>query len=433
MPCFFVITLGQAVSRLGTGMTSFATVIWAWELTGQATALALVSFFSFLPWLFASPFAGVLVDRLDRKLVMALSDLASGSTTIAILVLYLGGNLQVWHLYAAAAISGAFGAFQFPAYSAAISSMLSKEQYARASGMLSLSRTVPNIAAPILAGALLAVIGFAGILVIDITTFSLAVASLAFILVPGVRAGERVESGFWSDTLYGFRYIFARPGLLGLQLTFSLLNLAAVLGFTVQSPMILARSGNDEVVLAATRSAGAVGGVVGGLLLSLWGGPRRKIHGVLGGLILASLLGQVLLGVGREVVAWSVATFSVGMLAIVINGSNQAIWQAKVEPAVQGRVFATRSVISRLTTPLSMLLAGPLADRVFEPAMMPGGSLAGMFGAVVGTGAGAGMALILFLAGCLGVAGGALGYAVRLVREVEVLVPDHDIATASAD
>ncbi|HEX7021742.1 MAG TPA: hypothetical protein VF171_02720, partial [Trueperaceae bacterium] len=236
--------------------------------------------------------------------------------------------------------------------------------------------------------------------------------------------------GLWQDSLYGFRYIFAIRSLLGLQLVFFVANLVAVLGFTVLSPMILARSGNNEVILGTVRAASGIGGLLGGLLLSFWGGPKRKIHGILTGVVLVSIFGQVLMGVGRDVVLWSCASFVIGALPIIINGANQAIWQSKVDPSVQGRVFATRSMIAQITTPLAMLLAGPLADFVFEPAMMPGGALAPVFGPVVGTGTGAGMALMLVLSGALAAVVGVAGYAVGFVRDVEDLIPDHDAETA---
>ena len=155
---FLIFWLGQLVSLLGTNMSRFALTIWAWELTGQATALALVAVFSFAPTVIVSPIAGAMVDRLPRKLMMMLSDAAAGVTSLVILLLYSTGNLQIWHLYVAGAFTGAFESFQFPAFSAAISTMVPKEQYGRANGLLSLAESVANIGAPVLAGLLLIVL-----------------------------------------------------------------------------------------------------------------------------------------------------------------------------------------------------------------------------------------------------------------------------------
>lgn len=424
MAAYTILTLGQGISKLGSSMTRFATMVWAWQLTGEATTLALVAFYSFLPKILASPFAGALVDRLNRRVVMAISDLAAGFTTIVLLILHLNGILEVWHLYVTGAVAGAFSAFQFPAFSAATSAMLSKDQYTRASGMMSLANNGPGIAAPMLASVLLAVSGFASILVIDVATFTLAVLSLLALKIPTSSSRPR-RTSFLSDAFYGFRYILSNKSLLSLQLVFFTVNLVAVIGFTVQNPMILARTDGNEVVLGMVQSIAGTGGIVGGLVLSLWGGPKRKIHMLLGGIILVSLFGQILMSVGREVVIWSVAAFSISVFAVAINGANQAIWQSKVAVEEQGRVFATRAMIAQVTTPLAMLAAGPLADYVLEPAMMPSGSLAPFFGQLIGVGPGAGMALMLFFAGCLAAGAAVVAYTLPWIRYVETEVPDH--------
>jgi MFS transporter, DHA3 family, macrolide efflux protein len=425
---FTVVWAGQVVSMLGSGMTQFAITIWAWQLTGQATTLALVGFFTFGPSVVLSPVAGALVDRWSRKLVMALSDLGAGLATIVMLVLYLSGALEVWHLYALGAWTGAFGAFQFPAYAAAIGSMVRKEQYARASGMLSLAESVATIGAPILAGLALAVIGIAGVFAIDIVTFVLALTALAVVPVPTPPAsdeGTASRTGLWRESVFGFRYILARPSLLHLQLLYLGINLTATLGMVVSAPMVLARSGNDELALASMQAAIGAGGVVGGLALSIWGGPRRRIYGVLFGMIGSGLLGTVPLGAGRSLAVWLPAAFLTMLFVPIVNGSNQAIWLSKVAPDVQGKVFAARRLIALLASPLAMLAAGPLADVVMEPAMRPGGALATSFGWLVGTGPGAGMGLMVVFSGVAMATLGFVGLLTPSVRDVETRLPDH--------
>jgi MFS family permease len=373
--------------------------------------------------------AGALVDRWDRKLVMMLSDLAAGLTTIAVWVLYATGNLEIWHLYITGAIAGAFQAFQFPAYSAAVTTMLPKEQYARANGMLSLAESAAGIFAPLAGGVLLGLVGLSGILMIDVVTFVFAIGALLVVHVPRpqeTEAGREGQGSLWKESIYGFRYILDRPSLLGLQLVFLAINLTGGFAFTVLAPMILARTGNDELVLGSVQSVMGVGGVVGGVLLSVWGGPRRRVHGVLMGMILSSLLGELLLGLGSAPLVWSVAAFFTSFFIPIVNGSNQAIWQAKVAPDVQGRVFATRRLIAQISSPVAMLLAGPLADHVFEPAMAGGGGLSATFGGLVGTGPGAGMGLMFVVTGLLGILVGLMGYAIPAVRNAEEILPDHD-------
>jgi MFS family permease len=426
---FTIVWAGQVVSLLGSGMTWFALTIWAWEMTGQATALALVGFFSFGPTILLSPVAGALVDRWNRKLVMMLSDLAAGLMTLVVLALYSTDHLQIWHLYVTGALAGAFQAFQFPAYSAAVTTMLPKEQYARANGMMSLAEGAAGVFAPLAGGLLLGLIDVGGVMLVDVVTFVVAISALLAVHIPQpetTAAGRAGRGSIWKESAYGFRYIWERPSLLGLQLVFLAINLIAAFSFTVLAPMILARTGNDEVVLGSVQSMLGAGGVVGGLLLSVWGGPKRRVHGVLGGMALACLLGQLTLGLGNGLVIWMAGAFLDAFFIPIINGSNQAIWQAKVAPDVQGRVFATRRLIAQISAPVATLLAGPLADHVFEPALAVDGPWTGLFGDIVGTGPGAGMALMFVISGAVGALVATGGYAFRAVRDAEDILPDHD-------
>ena len=436
MTAFTLIWFGQLISFVGTGMTRFALTVWAYETTGSAAVLAQVGFFSFVPIILVTPFAGALVDRWNRKLVMMLSDLGAGLSTIALLILYVTGNLQIWHIMVAGAFAGIFESFQFPAFSASISTMLNKAQYVRANAMLSLAESASGIVAPVLAGFLLVAIGIGGIMAIDIITFSLAVIAVLLVHIPQPgrsREGAEAGAGIWREAAYGFRYIWRRPSLLGLQASFFFSNLFSSIGIILLPAMILARTGNNETTLGLVQSALGIGGVVGGLLLSTWGGPQRRIHGLLLGFIGISLLGQSLLGIGQALPLWAAAGFFVGFFIPFINGSNQAIWQAKVAPDVQGRVFAARRIFAQVTIPLGFLLGGYMADGIFEPLMMnPSGVVARFFEPLVGSGPGAGMGLIFVITGLLGAAVGLAGYVIPVIRNAEDILPDHD-AAAHAD
>ena len=429
MRAFTIVWLGQILSLLGTSMTNFDLTIWAFEQTGQATSLAMIAFFYVAPLVVLSPVAGAIVDRSNRKLMMMVSDLAAGLTTLLVLALYSTGSLEIWHLFVTSAITGAFQTFQWPAFSAAITLMLPKQQYGRANGLVELAGSTSGIFAPLLAGALLAFVGLTGILLIDVVTFCFAIGALVVIHVPqpeGSQVGDASRGSLWAESIYGFRYILQRPSLLGLQLVFAAGNFFSTLGYTLMAPMILARTTNNEIMLASAQSAGAVGGVVGGVIMSAWGGPKRRIHGVLAGWFVGSLLGQAVFGMGSTLPVWIASSFVWALVSPIINASNQAIWQAKVEPDVQGRVFATRRLIAWAVTPLAQLLAGPLADRVFEPAMQQPSALSDLFGGLVGTGSGAGMGLIVALSGLAAAAIGLGAYAFRQIRDAELILPDFD-------
>jgi DHA3 family macrolide efflux protein-like MFS transporter len=196
--------------------------------------------------------------------------------------------------------------------------------------------------------------------------------------------------------------------------------------------MVLGRTGNNELVLGSVQSAGAIGGVVGGLAMSFWGGPKRRVHGVLVSWFCIGLLGHTLFGLAQALPFWAAVLFMRMFFSPIVNGSNQAIWQAKVAPDVQGRVFATRATIAWLVMPLGRLLAGPLADQILEPAMAEGGSLTSAFGWLVGTGTGAGMALMFVITGLFAALAGLGAYLFPAVRYAEDILPDHDGARVNA-
>ncbi len=425
-PAFTLVWIGQLVSVLTTQMSGFALSIWIYERTNSATALGLSQVFFITPFLLISPIAGAMVDRYDRKWMMALSDLAAGVATLGILILQALGWLEVWHLYAAALLQGLGNAFQWPAYSAAITLMVPKEQLGRANGMMGLIEAGPAVIAPFAAGALLPLIGLTGVLTLDVATFVLAVTTLLVVIIPPPpisAVGAQSRGSIWSEAAFGFRYIFARPGLLGLQLVFFTGNLLFGMIGTLAQPFVLSRTHNDAFTLGLVMAVGAGGAVAGGVLMSAWGGFKRRVHGIFGGWIVAAI-GMLVVALGGGLVGWivgSVITFSVGP---IMNASSQAIWQSKVEPDVQGRVFSARRLISWFASPISPIIAGLLADRVLEPAMQTGGALTPLFGSWVGVGPGSGMAVLFIVIALLTIFVGLAGYAIPDIREVEVRLPD---------
>lgn len=431
---FTLVWLGQIISVLATNMSLFALTIWVFEKTGSVTVLGLIQWFFIVPLLVISPVAGVMVDRHNRKLMMMVSDLTAGLATVAILILQAFGVLEIWHLCAAAVLQGLGNAFQWPAYSAAISTMVSKEQYGRANGMMSLIEMGPGVLAPMLAAALLPWIGLVGVLSIDVVTFVLAILVLVFVHIPQpprTAEGKEGQGSLLKEAVFGFRYIFARPSLLGLQLVFLFGNLFAGIAFTVLAPMILVRTGNDSVSLGLVQSAAAIGGVVGGIAMSAWGGFKRRVHGVLAGWIMFSFF-FAFMGLGTSLPIWIAAAALSTLLEPLINGSNQAIWQAKVAPDLQGRVFSARRLIAWLPNLVAPLLAGTLADFVLEPAMRAPSDLSSLFDWLVPPGPGAGMGLLIFFCCIGGILAGLAGYLIHPIRQAEELLPDHDVLPAEA-
>lgn len=432
---FSVIWLGQILSTLGTRMTNFALSIWIWEATGRASDLALLTFVAFAATTVTSPLAGSLVDRMNRRFVIVLSDAGMAAATVAMLLLFLTDSMQTWHLYVINAVTGAFLAFQYPAYGSLITVMMQKAHYARANAMLSLVRSVPAIFAPALAAVLLSAISIEAVLLIDALSYVVAVGTVFMVVVPSLKpqaadADDADADGrggkVWRDTVIGFGYIFRRPGLLGLQGILFAVGLFAAMGWILLTPMVLARTGNDEAQIGLIQSIGAIGGVAGGLLLGMVRTPANKMRWLLLAIGAFSLLGRVLLGIGGNFVIWSIAWFCAWLCIPAIDGYGQAIFQEKVDPKVQGRVFGARQVLDNFALPVALGIAGPLADNYLEPGMRPDGSLAPIFGDLVGTGPGSGMALVFVVTGLLGLLVGIAGFLARPVRDVETLIPDHD-------
>ncbi|MGC9469686.1 MAG: MFS transporter, partial [Anaerolineae bacterium] len=277
--------------------------------------------------------------------------------------------------------------------------------------------------------------GLTPLLVLDLISATFAIGTLLFVHIPNPErsaSGREAEGGFWHQAMYGLRYILTRPSLVGLQLVFLAGNFFHSLGFSIGDPMILARTGSDQLAFGSIRTAAALGGIVGGLILGAWGGFRRRVHGVLLGWTLGGVA-MVAMGMVRSLVPWLVTGF-IGMLFTpLINSSNQALWQAKVPPDIQGRVFATRRLIAWLVTPISQLAAGPLADYVFEPAFGSGALGGSVLGRLFGTGAGAGMGFQMGLGGAFVVLVGLSGYLFPAIREAEDRLPDHDLAPEVTD
>lgn len=425
---FIIVWAGQIVSVLASMMTQFGLSIWMYQQTESATAMALMQVFFITPFLLISPLAGVMVDRHNRKLMMMVSDLAAVLATFGVLILNALGLLEFWHLYVAAALNGLGNAFQWPAYSAVITTMVPKEHLGRANGMMGLIEAGPGAIAPLLAGALLPIIGLTGILTIDVVTFFFAIGALLVVHIPQPRRteeGQQAGDSLLKEAVYGFRYIFARPSLLGLQLVFFVGNLFSGIGWAVFAPMVLARTSSDPLIFGSVQTAGAVGGILGGLLMSAWGGFKRRVHGVLAGWFLSGIF-AAFLGIGTGLPFWVPFMVLSAMTIPLVNDSNQAIWQAKVAPDLQGRVFASRRLIAWLTTPISPIVAGTLADFVLEPAMRTQSGLAAVFGPLVGTGPGAGMGLLTVACGIVAALVGLGGYFFPAVRNAESILPDHD-------
>ncbi len=357
---FLVIWIGQLASLLGSEMTNFAITIWAWQVTGQATPLSLIMFFVHTPRVIASLFAGVLVDRFNRKLLMILGDLVAGISTIALLLLFLTNNLQIWHLYCTAAVNSLFGFIQGLAYSASLSLLVPPQQYNRATALNSVQMSGAFILAPALAGGLYSVIGLKGILIIDLVTFVLAIATLSVVTIPQPikETGRRRdgETGRWGEISFGLRYLLKHRSLLAILVFLSITFFIDSFNFAILPAMVLARSNNDPTVWGRLLTTFGIGGVLGATTMSIWNLPKKRINGLLVGNAIWKG-GLILLSVTQSMTGKLIAAVVSGFCSPFPGSSSQGIWMSQVSPEIQGRVFAARDLIAGIATPLGAAIA----------------------------------------------------------------------------
>ncbi len=421
---FALIWLGQLVSLTGSGLTNFAVGVWVYQSTGSATQYALISFFTFLPLFVLSPVMGVLVDRWDRRRVMLLGDVGAGLSTLALWILLVTGRLEIWHIYLTTTINSACSAFQRLAYSTSTTLLVPKKHFSRASGLIQLEHAAARVVTPLLAAMLVAMIDIQGVVLTDVATFIFALFTLLIVRVPRPEtsvAGQESRGSFLSEATFGWTYVKARPGLLGLLLFFAAVNIAVDMTIVLITPLVLSFTGASA--LGTILSVGGIGMLCGGVVMSVWGGPKRRINGVYGFILLggiATLLG----GLQPSALLVAMAVFMFFFTAPFVSGCAHAIWQSKVEPDLQGRVFAVRPLLAYPTTCIAYLLAGPLADYVFEPLLAKGGPLAGSIGQIIGTGPGRGIGLLYIVLGIFTVLVTIGAYSYPRLRLVEDELPD---------
>jgi MFS family permease len=348
---------------------------------------------------------------------------------VAILILYSTGLLEIWHFYVVNIFIGIGTTFQFPAINSVISTIVPKEQLGRANALLSLAGSGPGVVAPLLAGALLPIIGLVNILIIDVVSFVFAIGAISLVFIPQPERtveGEKGKGNLFKESVYGFRYIFERRSLLYLQILLLLGNICLQFRNNLTAPMILTFTNHDSLVFGSVQSAGALSVVAGGIIMSAWKGFKRRINGVLIGWGIYSLIGIALFGLGRGLEMWIPMTILGSIMTVLGSTSANAIWQTKVAPDVQGRVFSARRLIPWIPLSIMPIIVGYLSDSVVEPAMQIDSGFSRMFSWLVGTGPGTGMSLLIILSGLLGFIALFSGFLIPSLRNLEDILPDHD-------
>ena len=396
---FIVFSVGLLLSILGSAATGLAMGVWVFQYTGSATQYSFTLLISLLPAVLFSPIAGALVDRWNRRVILMVSEAVSAVTVLGLALLFESGALRPWHIFIAVGVQSLVRSVQMPALSSVVVLLAPKEQVARANGVVMLAQALGNTVGFAAGGVLLLAIGLDGVLFVDFATFLVNIVILLVIRIPRpprTEAGSAAGGGLLAEIRAGWRILGSRRALVTLLLFSAALNVSLGYADAILTPLVLSFA--SAAALGAVVASMGVGAVLGSLSLAAWGGPRRRINGLAGfalplGLFLC--LGALRPSIPLIVVAALGFTFCF----TIVDGTGRNILQLEVEPDAQGRVFATYNMVGGAVLASSYLLAGPIADRLFEPLLLANGRLAGSFGSILGTGPGRGMALLMLVIG----------------------------------
>jgi MFS transporter, DHA3 family, macrolide efflux protein len=367
---FFTVWIGQAFSLFGSSIVQFALVWWLTQKTGSATVLATATLVALLPQILLGPFAGALVDRWNRRIIMIVADAAIALTTAVLIYLFATGQIQVWHIYVAAIIRSLGGAFHQPAMASSTTLMVPNKHLARVAGANQTLQGLINIIAPPLGALLLEMYSTQAVLMIDIVTAAIAILPLLFIPIPQPRKqvqadGSMRKTSYLQDLREGFAYVVRWKGLLGLILLAMALNFLLIPTSSFL-PLIITKIFNGGATeLGWIESVFGAGIIIGGITLSIWGGFKRRIITSFCGIIGIGL-GILMTGLVPPDMFYLlfITNFIVGFAQVFANGPLTAIIQSIVAPDMQGRVFSLLVAGATAMMPLSLLIAGPISDRL---------------------------------------------------------------------
>jgi Major Facilitator Superfamily. len=413
---FLTVWSSQLLSVIGSGLTGFALGVYVFERTQTATSAALAILLSFLPSTLLWPIGGVLADRLDRRLIMAVSDLGAALGPAFILAVMLFGEPELRHIYIGVTASSVFAGFHLPAYKATVTDLLAKEQYSKGSGLIQLAESSRYLLSPFLAGILLTRFNIETVLAVDIGTFTLACLTILMVrrrMKP--PAAARAGRSWQADLLEGWQAILMNRGVLLLILVISLVTF--FLGFlqTLIGPMVLSFA--DARTLGAIQSTCAVGMLLSSLLIGMFSVGRRYVDLLTAGLAAAGVA-LSLLGLTTNVYFITGAGFLFLAALPVVNMSCDVLVRSNIPGEQQGRVWGFVGILSQLGFIAAYALSGPLADRVFNPLLAEDGLLASSVGRWIGTGPGRGIGLLFMLCGMMVVVLALIIPGIRPIRDL---------------
>ncbi|WP_440085392.1 amino acid adenylation domain-containing protein [Streptosporangium sp. LJ11] len=416
---FALVALGQFVSMIGSSLSTLVLSIWVYQQTGSLTEFALINAIGMLPGIVAGPVAGAVADRWDRRRVMLAGDSAAALAMGVLGLLVFAGGLQMWHIYLVVSVASVAGAFQRPAYVAAVAQLVPKRYLGHANGITHLGMGLGTVVAPMIGAGLIGVIGIEGVVALDVLSFLVGASTLLAVRFPDMLFRHRDES-FLKEITNGWRYIVQRPPLLRAMRFFVVHHVLYMIGFSVIVPMLLTERSTG--MLGVALAAGGLGALCGSLAMGLWGGTPRRTTGLIIALGVSGV-GMFVTGIESPYLP-VIGLFTIWFCDSIAEGHWLALVQAKVGLELQGRVLSLFMMTMMMTMPLGYLVMGPLAERYVQPLLEPGGALAGTVGSVIGTGPGRGLALLVVLSGLLQLIWVVYGWRDRRLRFMEEQLPD---------
>lgn len=417
---YIILWVSQSISQLGSAMTSFALILWTYEQKHSAMAVSLMTFCNFIPFILVSLIAGSFVDRYNKKAIMLIADTIAAFSSLVVLMLSLGGNLQVWNIYVINLVIGAMNAFQQPASAVAIGRIVPEDKLATVSGMNSFSSNLTMVLSPILAAFIFSFGGLKTILLIDLGSFLLAFFTLLFLISIPEEDAKVSQDSVFAGVAEGMRFLKGEKGILLIMITMALINFFSRMTYeNILSPMILARSGGSNETLGIVNAAMGIGGIAGGLIVSFKKGAKKNAQMIYFSAAISFLLGDILMAVGRNAFIWIFAGIAASLPIPFIHAGQNVILYSRVPGEMQGRVFAVRNVIQYCTSPIGILLGGFLADYVFEPLMKSGTALSAYLESIVGSGEGNGMAVMFLITGTAGFLISCFAYRIAEIRKLD--------------
>lgn len=415
---FILFWLSQSVSELGSSMTAFALIIWAYTKTNSAMAVSLMTFFSYLPYILVSVFAGPFIDKHNKKSIMLLCDGGAALCSVAVLILVFSGKLEIYYIYIVNFVIGLMNSFQSPAESVAVGMLVEDDFYSRASGMNSFSESLLMVFTPVIASFVMSFAGLQGVIIIDLCTFIFAFSFLLFFIKIPEEIKEQRE-GILKGIKIGFAFLKDHKLILDIVITMAVLNFFSRLTYeNILTPMILSRSDNNYNVLGIVNGVLGFGGILGGFIVSV-----KKINidnkkMIYFSAAVSFLFGDFFMAVGRSWPLWCFSAMAASLPMPFIGAGQNVILYTTVPSELQGRVFAVKNALQYCTIPIGILLGGFLADYIFEPFMKNQSGFAGLLHVIVGNGHGSGMAVMFLCTSILGFTSSIIGY--HLVKNCEI-------------